>query len=204
MKETHHQPESKLSTEGTRYARIPIFLHLTASALRSESKKFSEDGCAEPELAESSRNSSLSIIRRNFCSLRITSAASGLTSYSLKQWDDSQPTSDGKDSCREVLYWSKHVGGPSRLSIRPMFISSDWKSTRASISWRSRGSTSRRYSGSCSRSSLSLRRNTPSTSSRVWYHNATTSISYVIRTLWSSKSNGSPSFNMWGRQFFQR
>ena len=34
MKGTHHLPESKLSTEGTRYARIPIFLHLTAYALQ--------------------------------------------------------------------------------------------------------------------------------------------------------------------------
>jgi hypothetical protein len=97
----------------------------------------------------------LSTIRRNFYSLRITSAASGQTSYSLKQWDDLQPTSDAKDSCREVLYWSKHVGGLSRLSIRPMFISSASKSTPAFISWRSKGSTSRRSSGSCSRNSRS-------------------------------------------------
>ena len=160
MKGTHHQPESKLSTEGTRYARIPIFLHLTASALQSKSKKCSEDGCAEPELVESSRNSWLSTIRRNFYSLRITSAASAQTSYSLKQWDDSQPTSDAKDSCREVLYWSKRIGEPSKLSIRLMFISSAWKSTPAFISWRSRGSTSRRSSGYYSRNSRSLRRNT--------------------------------------------
>ena len=183
MKETHHQPESKLSTEGTRYARILIFLHLTASVLQSESKKCSEVGYAEPELAESSRNSSLSIIRKNFYSLRITSAASVQTSYSLKQWDDSQPTSGAKDSCREVLFWSKRVGGPSRLSIRPMFISLAWKNTPAFISWRSRGSTSRRSSGSCSRNSRSLRRNTRLTSSRVWYRNAMTLISFAIRTL---------------------
>lgn len=30
------------------------------------------------------------------------------------------------------------------------------------------------------------------------------SISFVIRTLWSLKSSGSPFFNMWDRQFFQR
>lgn len=175
-KGTHHQPESKHSTEGTRCARIPIFLPLTASALQSESKECSEDGFVELELAETSRNSSLRIIRRSFYSLRITSVASAQTNYFPKQWEDSQPTSDVKDSCREALYWSKHVGGLSRLSIRLMFISLAWKSTPAFISWRSRGSTSRRSSGSCYRNSPSLRRNIPLTSSRVWFRNAMTSI----------------------------
>ena len=161
MKETHHQLGSKLSTEGTRYARILTFLHLTASALQYESKKCSEDGYAEPELDVSSRNSSLSTIRRSFYYLRITSAASVLTGCSLKQWDGLQPTSDEKDSCREVLYWSKRVGEPSRPNIRHIFTNSAWKSTPAFTSWRSRGSTSRRSSGSCYRSSPSLRRNTP-------------------------------------------
>ena len=85
MKGTHHQSGSKHSTEGTRYAPIPIFLHLTASALQSESKKYSEDGCAEPELAESSRNSSLITIWKNFYSLKISSAASAQTGFSLRQ-----------------------------------------------------------------------------------------------------------------------